>query len=183
MTTHDKLPLLIVSKKLHNNSASLSFFLIAGLGTPNYGKMHQILVSLGSEINGAFDAPTAAPTVLLKDQPSTQPTSRPSTPTHTPTARPSGPSFSPSFIPSRAPVVSRSPTLRPTRRPTLGPTISISPSIGPTKIFITGEVCICMCVRVHMCTCVYACMYFVSDMMHILVIPLHFSSIIFQQLL
>lgn len=176
--------------QLHDHSASLSFFLMtskilnAGLGTPDYGKMHQILASLGSEINGAFafDAPTPAPTVFLKDQPSTQPTSRPSTPTHTPTARPSGPSFSPSIIPTRAPVVSRSPTLRPTRRPNLGPTISISPSIGPTKIYITG-VYICICVRVHIFTYLCACMSVISDIMHILDIPLHFSSIAFPQLL
>ena len=131
----------------------------AGLGTPDYGKMHQIFVSLGTEINGAFEAPSAAPTVLLEDQPSSQPSARPSAPSHTPTARPSGPSFSPSLIPTRAPSVSRTPTLRPSRRPTFGPTISIGPTIAPTKIYITG-LCVCMSARVCACVCLCVCVYF-----------------------
>ena len=90
-----------------------------GLGTPNYGKMHDVLVALGSEVNRAELDPTM------------QPTQQPSTPTEQPTQYPTQPTMAPSLPkPSHPPTVKPSaPTYTPTRRPTSYPSVSRAPSI------------------------------------------------------
>jgi hypothetical protein len=75
-----------------------------GLGSPNYGKMHHILVGLGGEVNAAV--PTALPTV------------RGTGPSYSPTLKPT-PRPSVSFYPTYAPVIP--PTKYPIQMPTLGP--------------------------------------------------------------
>ena len=70
----------------------------SGLGTPNYGKLHQILVSMGSEINSALFPPTYKPSTR-------------------PTQKPTGPSFRPTPLPTRTPTISLSPTVFVSSRP------------------------------------------------------------------
>ena len=113
----------------------------SGLGSVNYGRMQEILVSLGPV--GSLNPPTASPTF----RPTATPTSSPSfIPTRTPTARPTlqptrsptsrptaTPTSSPSFTPTRTPTAR--PTLLPTRSPTSRPTATptSSPSFIPTR--------------------------------------------------
>jgi hypothetical protein len=126
-----------------------------GLGSPNYGKMHHILVALGNEINGAQFAPSWKPTVMpTTAAPSFTPTKKPSfkpstsIPSSTPTIAPSAPTYSPttaspsiSFTPTSTPTSSaptESPTNDPTSSPTWAPTLApaFEPAISP-KYFPT----------------------------------------------
>jgi hypothetical protein len=87
-----------------------------GLGSPNYGKMHHILVALGDEVNAAL--PTALPTV-----------------------RGTGPSHSPTLKPTPRPSISFNPTYAPVIPPTKYPVqlLTQGPSTGAIQI-ISGKI-------------------------------------------
>ena len=132
-----------------------------GLGSPNYGKMHQILVKLGSAINGAAVAPTFSPTTSIPSRlptptptvkptstPSTYPTQRPSCtptstakptsvpttlkPTNTPSSSPTNPTMGPTLYPTVKPSISHTPTTTPSFSPSYLPTLP--PSASPTTL-------------------------------------------------
>jgi hypothetical protein len=137
-----------------------------GLGSPNYGKMHHILVALGDEVNGARFAPSWKPTEMpttaapsfppswkpsfkpSTSKPSSTPTIAPSAPTYTPTTATPSISFTPTSTPTFSPTSSptESPTTEPTSYPTWTPTLPPAfvpalspksfPTFGPTELSV-----------------------------------------------
>ena len=118
----------------------------SGLGSMNYGRMQEVLVSLG-QMDVAFREPsarptsTASPSSVPTQKPTFEPSSRPTrTPTNQPTPRPTNtptdkPSLSPTNTPTEKP--NRSPTSTPTVKPSPLPTSvpTRNPTVKPTTAF------------------------------------------------
>jgi hypothetical protein len=139
-----------------------------GLGSPNYGRMHDVLVELGSEVNHAGKDPTQQPT-SQPSTPSEQPTQYPTQPTVSPslpmpslppTFKPSAPTYTPSRFPNVYPIISRAPSVYRLTRPSPSPLLSTltptssnalfgaSPGRGFTAvvlIVITAILCLILC--------------------------------------
>ena len=112
----------------------------SGLGSMNYGRMQEVLVSLG-QMDVAFREPsarptsTASPSSVPTQKPTFEPSSRPTrTPTNQPTPLPTrNPTHKPTPLPTNTPTdkPTRSPTRTPTDKPTRLPTNT--PTDKPTR--------------------------------------------------
>ena len=113
----------------------------SGLGSMNYGRMQEALVSLG-QVNVDFREPSARPSATPSAKPTSSPTARPSPkPTNQPTPRPTRtPTEKPTLSPTRIPTVKPS-TSFPSYKPSVKPSMpTYKPSSSKPSISLTPTV-------------------------------------------